>query len=728
MIEKFKNLKFEFDKQKEEYSKIKNNMIEEEKYFLLDEISQESIWNYFQLSIDILFDLVSDSEKYLKYLEDIFLKLKGDMASGPFFDMLIKVGKEKQEIAIKLYNLIQNKSNDIDLQIISGLIIGGYSFYNEELLNDLIKQDLGYPRRNTILKAILVRYENEILPTAVKEYLDKTALSSDEKILTELLNLYLSFYKNEKSYFYNKIKSLAERKIISVNRLLFWKTVGIKLDKEHILELIELCKNSEETIISNMMYPLIDYPKEFEKISELFIYWINKDLEFKIQHFDWAIQEVVRKNEKFVDYFLDNFERIKTEKLEYIHIFPRIFEKIISADRTSIELASKKIMEKKIYEKDEKLFYKLVSEIIGIIYKDSDKNKVFDLFLPLANKIEEISEKKEFINENKLMFNQLIKKKNFDELINYINELLEQLRFRIIDFEFKDVNERISQFKKLYSIVKDKLVDLNQKKRYSPLFWLGNQKRDKELKISYLTEIENFLIYSEKISNEKNRNNVDSLINSLEYEDRFWDFFSEIIFINKFISQKNNKEFLIEPKIPNKQNYADLFFKLNNKNIFFEIKNSKGDRSLTLDNGAVWIKNKVNKILSEKSSQFYDKTNFEAMKKKNMEDLYFIVIDASSSVIDEYMIANSFFGTLAYQFYTNNKTGEKTEPRLVREDDAIVKEKKVVSGLIYFKRQLVNFQGNIKFILTGDIIINPYAINKPSDKEIKELKEIIFKK
>src|SRR3989339_29019 len=616
MIEKFKQFRFEFDKQKEEYSKIKGDITEENKYVLLDEINKESIWNYFQLSIEILFDLASDSEKYLEYLDSVFLKVKGDMASGPFFEMLIKVGKEKQEVAIKLYYIIQNKSNNIDLKIISGLILGGYSFYNEGLLKDLIKRNLEYPTKNTILKAILVKYEKEILPTEVKECLNKTMLSHDERILTELMNLYLSFYKNEKSYFYEKIKSLAERKIISVNRLLFWKTIGIKLDKEHILELIELYKNSEETIINDMMYPLIDYPDEIEKISKLFIYWINKDLEFKVQHFDWAIQELVKKNEKFIDYFLDNFEKVKTEKLDYKYIFPRIFEKMASQN---VEFASRELMEKKIFDKDPKLY--------------------------------------------------------------------------------NEIDESLKEFSELDKIIKHKLKELYNKKRYSPLFWLGSQQRDKELKKAYLNEIENFLSYSKNISNERNKDNRTSLIRGLENEDKFWDDFSEIIFTNKFIFLEENLNSILEPKIPNKNNNADLYIKLNNKN---------------------------DKILKEKSSQFYSLESFEEMKKGIRNDLYFIVVDASSSVIDEYMIANSFFGTLTYQFYRNNETGETTKPELIRKDDAIAKDKQIVSGLIYFKKQLVNLDGKVKFILVGDIILNPYAVNQPTVEEIKKLKEIIF--
>ena len=66
---------------------------------------------------------------------------------------------------------------------------------------------------------------------------------------------------------------------------------------------IKLCKDSDEGIISNMMYPLADCHEKVEIVSELFIYWINKDLEFKIQHFDWAIQELAKKNNEFIEYF-----------------------------------------------------------------------------------------------------------------------------------------------------------------------------------------------------------------------------------------------------------------------------------------------------------------------------------------------------------------------------------------------------------------------------------------
>jgi len=720
MIEKFKQFRFEFDKQKEEYFKIKDDITKEEKYVLLDEINQESIWNYFQLSVEVLFDLVSDDEKYLSYLEKVFLKIKGDMASGPFYERLIQIGKEKQEIAIKLYNMIQNKSKDIDLKIISGLILGAYSFHEENKLKELTSKTSDYPMRNTILKAILVRYREETLPLEIKKYLDEIALLSDEKILIELMDIYLSFYKEEKGYFYEKIKSLAKRNISSVNGSLFWKIIRIKLDEEHILELIELCKDSDENIIGNMMYPLIDCHKKVKRVSELFIYWINKDLEFKIQHFDWAIQRLVENEAEFIDYFLDNFKRVKTEKLEYKHIFPRIFEKMASQN---VELAIKKILEKNIDIRDEELFYKLVDKIIGIIY-NKDEKEIFDLFLPLAQKIENIAETKDFINENKKQFNKLVNNHNFDELINYVSKLSEQLIFRkrlIAELDFEEINKSLSEFSKLNETTKKRREELEKNRRYSPLFWLGNWKRDKELKMAYLDEFENFLKSTE---NGKKR-----LRTNLDNDEEFWDIFSEYIFTNRFLSKSNNNIITIQSKIPNKKNPTDLLIKLDNRDIFFEIKNSKGDRSLHLDNGAVTIKNKLNNILEDKSNQFYSNIIFEEMKNGKRNDLFFIVVDTTNSVIDEYMIADSFFGTLAYQFYINKETGERTEGQMIRQNDSSLKEdkKKIISGIIYFKKQLVNLGGNVKFILVGDIMVNPYAFNQPTKEEVEELKKIIFK-
>ncbi|MFH1938494.1 MAG: hypothetical protein ABIJ60_03065 [Patescibacteria group bacterium] len=735
MIKQFQGTRYKWKEQKEKYLEIVLSLSLKEKRELLEELLETDLWPYFQLITEILFDIASTNEDYIKLLEKVYLKVRNDMASSPFFEMLIKIGKEKSKIAILIYKKIQKESENEDLKNASGFILGGYSMNDEKYLNELLaNKELSYPLTNITLKIILVKYENsKEIPNKVYNFLDLISKSNEEIFLRELMNLYIFLYKINKTYFYEKIKELMNKKKSRANDMIFIRIKKLGLSTDQFLELADLTKDCDEHILSELISAMVlndneDYYKEVEKISDLLIYWINKDLKFKIRNFNWALEELAKKNKKFIGYFLENFKKVKTEKLEYIHIFPRIFERLASQN---VEEAIKQLMEKKIYDKDSKLFYELVSKIIGRIYKTEDGKKkgMLKLFLPLAKKIEEIAEKTDFINENKKSFNNLVLTENFDKVIDYIDDLLEQLRFRRTDFDFNEIGKCLSEFKELNSVTKKKVVELKNAKKYTPLFWLGSQQRDKELKKAYLGEINNFLNLSEDVPNERsNHDNKISLVNSLGNESGFWDTFSEMIFTNKFISKENNYNPIIEPKIPNKKKNADLSIELSGRKVFFEIKNSDGDRSLHLDNGAVTIKNKLDKIIKDKSSQLFDEKTFEEMEKGERKDLFFIVVDTSSSVIDEYMIADSFLGTLAIQFYRNNETGETTEPKEIRQEDAIVKGKNIISGLIYFKKQLVNLDGEIKFILVGDIIQNPYAVNKISDEDYKKLKEVIFGK
>ena len=734
MIKQFRGTRYKWKEQKEKYFEISKDLSSEEKYKLTENLLEDNLWAYFQLIVEILFDIASNNEEYIKLLEKVYLKVRNDMASTPFFEMLIKIGKEKPKVAISIYNKIQKESENEDLRDTSGFILGGYSMNDEKYLNELLEnKELSYPLANITLKAILVKYKNsKEIPKKVYDFLELVSKSDDERFLRELMNLYIFLYNINKDYFYNKIKEVMAKKKSRVNDMIFIRIKKLGLSTDQFLELADLTKDCDEHILSELISAMVlndneDYYKEVEKISDLLIYWINKDLKFDIRNFNWALEELSKKNKKFIEYLLENFEKVKTEKLEYIHIFPKIFERLASQN---VEEAIKQLMGKKIYEKDSKLFYELVSKIIGIIYKTEDKKKkgMLELFLPLAKKIEEIAENMKFINENRPSFNNLVKENNFNELINYIDGLLEQLRFRRTDFNFDEIDESLSEFEELNSATKKKVDELKKGEKYTPLFWLGSHQRDKELKKAYLGEINIFLNLSEGVSNEKYKDNKISLIKSLGDESGFWNTFSEMIFANKFLLSKKKYSPIIEPKIPNKEKNADLSIELSGKKVFFEINNSKGDRSLHLDNGAVTIKNKLDRIIKNKSSQLFDRKTFEEMKAGEKKDLFFIVVDISSSVIDEHMIADSFFGTLAIQFYRNNETGETTEPKEIRQDNAIVEKKPIITGIIYFKKQLVNLDGEIKFILVGDIIQNPYAINKISDEDYKKLKDIIFAK
>jgi len=740
MLKKLKNKYYRFEEQIKIYNSSKSKLSDKEKYKLIDNLLTGSdFWGYFELITKIAYELADDSDKYCELLEKVYLKVKNDMASAPFFNMLVDLGQNKKDIGIKIYNKIQGESNNEGLKDVLGFILGGYSMNDNTILYKLTEdKKLVYPDTIIILKAIMVKSEklfdkdnNYDLSEKEYEFLDFVSQTDDERFLKELMNLYRFLYHINKTYFYKKIKDLMSKKKSSINSMIWIFKERLKLSNAQILDLAELTKDCDEYAISELISSLThnksNYSsQEIKQISELFIYWINKNLEFKVRFFNYSLEELSKKNIKFLDYFLDNYEKIEIsgKSLDYNFLFPRIFERLI---RHRIKESIPKLLKRNIEKKDAKLFYRLSDKIVGIIYKISNKEEAFDLFLPLAERTQEVANKEDFINENKKSFNKLVKNKSFDKLIDYIKDLLSQLMFRKREFDFDEIYKNLAKFKKLNGVVKSKLEKLQKDRKYSPMFWLGSQKRDKELKQSYLQEVENFIIKSEKISNEKNNDdNTRDLISGLGDEHGFWNTFSEMIFANKFISNSNS---ILEPQIPNKDKNADLVIELNNKKIFFEVTNPETNRNVHIDNGAVGVKNKLDYIIRKKSAQFFSKKTFDEMKDKTRKDLFFIVVDSSRSMIDEYMIENSFYGSLAVEFYVSTGGNVKTPPsKTIRKDDAVIKNKEFISGLIYFKPQLVNLDEKIKFILTGDIISNPDAINKITPEDYKKLRRIIFGK
>lgn len=717
MLEEIEKIRFGFEKQKEFYKKNSSNYNLEGKYKLIEEGSKD-IWSYFSLVTEILFDLASEEDRYLLILKSIFEKIKNDLASGPFFDILIRLGKEKPEIAIKIYEKIQKDIPDNDLKIVSGLILGAYSIKDEEILKKLLETDLNYPLTNTILKAILIKYENsKELPKKIYDYLEKVSKTEHQEILNELINIYLALYKINKNYFYEKIKKVANRKISPINARIFLRAEQLKFSKKQIFELIEISKDCNENTLDNIMYSLINRPKDYKKSGKLFIYWMNKVVDTKIRNFDWALGELVKLKPELIDFFLKNFKKINN----YQYVFPNLFGDLA---KINPPYAIKSLLDFKLDKGGikEKLFFEMSRKIIGCIYLDK---KYQEYFLPLAEKIHTIASKKKFILTNKKYL-----QKNYDSLIDYIYSVLEQLQFRKRGYDFEEIKKSIKEFPLLEKIVYNKILKFEKENIYSPLLWLNVNNKNEFTKKLYLQEFENYLKEAQNLENQRLKNISLPILKSLSDENRFWDQASEIFFINKFI-EKKDFDLILEPKVPNKEDKrTDLKIKLNDKKIYFEVVSPKLNRNVELDNGAVFVKNKVRSLIDKKYTQIYSEETLNEIKEGKRKDLFFIVIDASSSgMVDEYQILDALHGSLAVQILTDKKTGKFIEDRIIREKDSIYDKNKntsILSGIIYFKRQLVDLGGKIKFILVGNIIINPNAINQPTKEEIEELKKIIF--
>ena len=277
MINQFKKIKYNSKKQKEKYLEITQNLSLKEKEKLLENLLSENIWAYFQLIVKILFDIASDNEKYIQLLKKVYLKVKNDLGSAPFFNMLIDLGGKKQNIGIKIYNLIQKQGDNEEFIDASGLILGGYSISHEEILNNLLEDKiLNYPLTNTIIKAIGVKsIELGNISEMESEFLDFVSKSNDERFLRELMNFYIISHRIDPNYFYNKIKELMEKNNRRVNGMIFIRIKKLGLSTNQFLELANLTKDCDEYALGEVISALAldnhDY-SDNEEFEEIVIY------------------------------------------------------------------------------------------------------------------------------------------------------------------------------------------------------------------------------------------------------------------------------------------------------------------------------------------------------------------------------------------------------------------------------------------------------------------------
>jgi len=748
MMEEFKSLRYKFKEQKLLYNKYKNKISNTEKFKLVGSLIEENIFAYLEGISVIIFDIAEPSEKYIEVLEKITDKIKSDLAQGPFLTALKNIGLKKKRIGVDIYKMISKCSKNETLIILSGLILGGYTRKHEAELIKLLNKKSSNLITISYLKAILITYENKRLPEEIYVFLNNIEKSRDEKSLMELANLSLAFYNKDKIYFYTKIFNLVKLNNNNITGFIFNKLTYSKLlNKTHRYNLIDYSKDSNEDIIESCLMILKNYPKDYKKNSKLIIYWLNKGLKHKLEDFDWVLEELSNKNKLYINYFLDNFREIKNGEF----YLPELFG-IMSKQHISYSI--KQLTKLSINEENEKkLFYRLSRKIIGNIYINKEH---FDDLVILLQNIIKIVQDRDFIDFNEKRFKKKSINKtqeNYDYLINLAYELLNQLQERDEKYDIPLIRKNLEKYTILYNYAKVVIDKCESKKEYSPLLWLGKTEKPDLTKIkfsetddeltkafklesargeylsrAYLDELNSSLRIVDKYSNGKSEKLVwnNEIIKKLSCEKEFWDFFSELIFIKKFDLVKGIiKE--IEPKLPNKKNdYLDLKINLFKKDIYFE-------RALDLDNGAIGISNnnKVLSIINRKiKRQVYNKKTYKEIEKGKRKDIFFLVMDTSSSAIEEYTILDTFFGSLTYNWRVNKKTGELVSFYVARKKDSINyrnKKSGLISGIIYFKKELVFIKDNPKIILRGDIIQNPNAMNKLSKKEIKKLKSIIFR-
>ncbi len=741
MISEIKKYPYDFKKQKQIWDKNHNDISDSGKIDIIIELSSaDSIFGYIKIISEIIFDIASDSQEFIHLLEEIILRIKGDMAQGPFIDALMKIGEQKGESAKKLYEKLTSSDNK-DLKLYSSALIAGIGKKDKTFfIKELTSAKDTFSKRVSI-KAIDLYYEDkDTFDKKVIEFIH--GLRNNKEFYPDLAGFCVSNYKKERKLFFDIlgeiISSDNEEAIHKVFQTLTYTDV---LNSDEFFELLDKTDIQSGMIIDEVLHCLIKFPKQTEKIVSLFIEWTNKGrFEVGLRNYDWVLEEISKANPSVIQEF---FKR-KSE-LKHPYFFQGIFR---ITTKNNIDEAIR-ILDN-ITDNTE--FYELAKITIGYIYHS---NEYFHKAKKIYKLASEIAKSKSYISNKEIELRKLDsgRKEDYNLLIDKISDLLEKINTRKENYDLQRIKANLSKYPQIKPFVENVIKKCNKNRTYSPLFWLGEYKKPelddsdlqnpdndlfKLIEINhtlnqfwpevYLKEINDALKHYLNIQNEKydTKEKKKKTIQDKFSDDKgFWNFSSELILTNKFASA--GKLLKIEPKLNDKN--LDLLIKLDGNHAYCEITRPDMNRRLKLANGAVTVSNKAKDVIEKKYLQMLKAEGYELIKERG--DRFLIFIDTSDSMIDEYSILNAFYGDLVYTWKIDRKTGEVVDNGTKRRADSIIhkkqKAREIISAVVYYKQRLrMDNNHNPSSYLEGDILLNPHALNQLSDKEVKELKSILF--
>ena len=750
---------FDMYKPKEQIKKwneIKDTIGLEEKIGLIKDIikNERDFWGYINLLAEVLFDVASDSDDFVKILEKVIDIIKNDMGQGPFLQTLVSIGERKKDIGVGLRNRIVETSDNNTLILLSGLILGGVGRVDKNFALSEIEENIPSEKNISILQSYLktILVMNEKKKKVDREYIEilqKLLDFNNEDLNIEILNFCLSNYHKNRSFFYSIIKDLVSRDNENYKRFIFGRLAYQDIIGERkLFELIETSKNANEKVLDEIVMCLGRYPSRNRKIIFLYFYWINKGLYFKIKNFDWVLDQLMKRDNSLLSLFIKYFKKINVP-YSYV-IVPSIFEKLAKHNIRLAITEVKSITPKGKLERQIKL--ELFRVIIGCIYKNK---KYLAHVQRIAKYLIDKAKDRPYIKVNinkELLTAQDLDINKFNDLVDKVYNLINEMKVRWDKrFNYSKIFDNLKKYPYVKKYGEEVIQKCRDGKNYCPLFWLleneipdiskykltgGESELDRAIKVNYirsefwpkayLSELDKGLHLFEKINNPKRKTNEKKkkyIQDNLKSNESFWNFLSELIVMNRLVNQIKSKDFVIG------ENDIDLEAELFNKTIFFEITSPDIDRNLKLANGAVALKNKAFSVIEKKYQQLMKSGICNEPKYKD-KFYFYIIIDISNSTIDDYMLLNALFGSEQLKLIFDKKEGKVVDQYATRDTDSIGHKNirtEVISGVIYFKRELFFGKDGKPFIsLIGKIINSPFGKRTLSEKELVELSKILF--
>ena len=745
ILEELEKLGYNYSEQQRHWDSIKGTLGDKDK-LAIAKILIDDIFSYRDLVSAIIYDIASTDKEYLDLLDQVIKKIKADLAQGSFITALIRIGSDKSKIGLQIFDAIAKLHND-DLVIYSGLILGGYGKKNEEDVIERIKTNIETTDASgkiAFIRALFVTFEDKgKLSEDCIKIIEDLHKETDLRVRRELANLYLFFYKSDHRYFFKKLSDLTALNISSINQTIFQRLSfsDIIEDDSELTGLIELCRDekSEDTLHSIAMSLL--KVKKVDKIAEIIIHWINKGLYFKISGFEYMLEEIGKiHKEHIVKIFLQNYRSIKA----YQFFLPKILVKLGKSDLSRLTVEIRKFYERNSGE--DYIVLKSLEDIIASIYTDSRN-------MPIAKEIFDtlkmIAKNRPFLDIDFATISRNLENKTQKEAFDYIvyscKKTIERCLTRKQKYDFNTIIKNLEGYKNIRRYLGEEFFKtLEKEERYHPLLWLLESKdfdiselEDMKKKLNLNTPL-GYVSFVSYIRGElwpkatlDNRDDILSVLHeseegigkikdSLNNPDEFWETISELNLVYKL--RKNGFTTKLRPRLSTNK-YLDLETSINGEKVFFEVIRPDLPKNIKYAGGGFIGKVAFKKIYGEFKKHL-------SGSKEAEENLIFVVIDRSSGIIDEYDISNALDGSLQWTLLIDKKTGEVVEEGTSRAKDSLHdtdKRTEVITGVIYFKEDLILDVSTPKIKLVGDILLHKNSKNVLSYKGLNILKEILFK-
>lgn len=322
------------NKYKKYFSKVKEiedyisqkNLSSEDTALLVNMLINDEIFAWLDFVSSKIEYIADNTQFFINTITTIISKVKDDLAQGSFQAALIKLGEDKPDLSLKIYDNIITSSKDKSVISYSGLILGGVGRVKPEKIREYIVRTLktekihGMPPVDVaVTKAVRVMIHQKKKLDDKDLYFEVLRIVSDvknsESLKSDAIHLNFELFKfNKKVCFYNLINLISKNSTDSLRYQVADRLWVFGLgDTKKEFELIEILSTSNnKNVLNRVAYYLgKNNAKDKEKTFEIYINLIKKDVLFS--ELDYLFKEMMKSDFDFYYHKIEEWIKKETD-------------------------------------------------------------------------------------------------------------------------------------------------------------------------------------------------------------------------------------------------------------------------------------------------------------------------------------------------------------------------------------------------------------------------------